>query len=228
MTDPRKPGVLGKAARLYLALAETVLIPPFTPLTSTVVTPAGGTSITLGTALTLPVLSGQALGFKQVNGEYRLVRVSAAAAVGATVLTIDAAVQAITANAVAEFPCRFHHRTNLSREGSVETAKLATDDTNSWNTSEIVGLEETIETTGALIQWDAGRATAEYARRKAQSLYLRFLYPKPSAEFAHGGGFCGLAIATKMSEQLPVNAFIVGSTEFTWQGEPLEIPAALA
>jgi hypothetical protein len=223
-TDSRKPGTLGKGHIIQIAIANDILPGPYTLITLGAAALKSATTLTIS-APGYPLLTGQMLAFKQSNGEYRAARVAAPALAAATSVTVEPLIQAITNGAVSEFPIRLFHRTDASKDGGIETAKLSTDTTNSWSVAEITELSETLDTSGALVYWDGGRLTAEYARRKALTVFLRFLYPAPNADFTHGGGQYGMAIVSKMSEKISVTDFMTGDHQFTWQGEPIEIPA---
>lgn len=166
------------------------------------------------------------LGFAAPNSKEVLVQLSDGAVTGELALDVFAIPAAIAASSIAKYPLRLSNRTeaNLERSGNVTT--LTTFDDDAWARGKTTGLSAKLSLPGAWSQLDPAYNTLEYQWTNGLDVYVWLKMLKPSADYAAGTIFKGVANIENLPVGVKADGIITGDISLSFNGRLTKVDPA--
>ena len=206
-TRPAKPisTTRGKNTDVCVALVpQGSTVFPVSEVLTVGATPAakGATTLTVASATTNSLVSGQGLVFVDSNDAQYLAVLDADYEPGVTELTVRALGEEIPAASTAAFPVRFALRTTADVSKSLENEETDTFDHEATSyTPTTANAEMTLD---GMFGWvDAGRETLEAAYASKGFIYVSKTLDAPSAAYVRGEREEGIAIVSSLDKPAP-------------------------
>lgn len=182
----------------------------------------GGTSITVG-ALTEAIAAKNWLQFTDSNGIEHIVKVATDAAVGATSIAIEAALEAIPTGSTCTFPSEVLDRSDADLSRTNNTQDVVTFNTGSNRQIVAVTTDKGVSLPGPYIFANAGYRTLFDVAEDKAFVWVMLEYEPPNENFSRGEVVLGYGVVTDYGKQSPADGFQQGDISIEFTGSVDEI-----
>ena len=187
---------------------------------------ATATSITV-TATTSAIPAGQWLAFKNpTTGVESLAKLTAAAAIGATTLTVAALENAIANSSTAIYPPEFTGRDNAGANETYNVEKFSSFNTGGFEDGVFTGGSASIDLSGLFFEFDPVFRTIVDQAPLGREFEVTVQYPSPGAGYTKGRKRIFKVLFNKKEMPTAVKGFVQMNVSATVLAFPVDTAAA--
>ena len=188
---------------------------------------ATATTITVATT-TSAIPAGQWLAFKNpTTGVESLAKLTSAAAIGATTLTVAALEVAIAVNSTAQFPPEFTGRDNAGAAETYNVEKFSSFNTGGFEDGVFTGGSASIDLSGLFFEFDPVFRTIVDQSQLGREFEVTVQYPAPSTAYSKGRKRIFKVLFNKKDMPTAVKGFVQMNVSATVLAFPVDTPATI-